>query len=258
MSDAKAQHEESALQELVNELKARGRQARITGRPDIDGHPVLTTDAVLEIDGREWAVDHCLVSREPDLPPAMAQADKTLSSRLQPVADAHKCGLAVSYLPQAKSGHTKKEIENYYDEVVRTAETAAKTRQMAVADDGFITAQVYDADPPEVIVIPFTDTTGNAFLGAQIEAGLAGPLTKKLEGQPKRAKDAGYPVALLLDQIPRPGSGNKTIWLASAYTIAQVSQRVLNQHPGIVDQVWLRPAQKAAIYVAPQMHLLIA
>lgn len=72
MSDAKAQHEESALQELVNELKARGRQARITGRPDIDGHPVLTTDAVLEIDGREWAVDHCLVSRESDLPPAMA------------------------------------------------------------------------------------------------------------------------------------------------------------------------------------------
>ena len=41
---------------------------------------------------------------------------------------------------------------------------------MAVASDGFITAQVYDADPPEVSLIPFTDTTGNAFLGAQIEA----------------------------------------------------------------------------------------
>lgn len=258
MIDAKEQHEESALQELVNELKARGRQARITGRPDIDGHPVLTTDAVLEVDGREWAVDHCLVSREADLPPAMAQADKTLSARLQPVADAHSRGLAVSYLPQAKASHTKKEIENYYDEVVRTAETAAGTGQMAVGHDGFITVQVYDADQPEVSLIPFTDTTGNAFLGTQIEAGLAGPLAKKLEGQLKRAKDAGYPVALLLDQIPRPGSGNKTIWLASAYTIAQVTQRALNQHPGIVDQVWLRPAQKAAIYVAPQMHLLIA
>src|SRR5262249_125992 len=158
-------------------------QARITGRPDIDGHPVLTTDAVLEIDGREWAVDHCLVSREPDLPPAMAQAEKTLLARLQPVADAHKCGLAISFLPQAKSGQTKKEGENYYDEVVRTAETAAETGQMAMGSDGFITAQVYDAGPPGVSLIPFTDTTGNAFLGTQIEAGLASPLAKKLDGQ---------------------------------------------------------------------------
>jgi hypothetical protein len=103
VSDAKALHEEGALQALVNELKARGRDARMTGRPDIDGHPALTTDATMEIDGNEWAVDHCLVSREPDLPPAMAQAEKTLSSRLQAIAEAHKCGLAVSYLPQAKT-----------------------------------------------------------------------------------------------------------------------------------------------------------
>jgi hypothetical protein len=39
----------------------------------------------------------------------------------------------------------------------------------------------------------------------------------------KVAKGAGFPVALLLDQIPRPGSGNRTIWLASAYTLAQVT-----------------------------------
>ena len=76
-------------------------------------HPVLTTDAILEIDGRERAIDHCLVSRKRDVPPAMAQAEKTLSSRLQAIADAHKCGLAVSYLPQARSGHAKKEMENY-------------------------------------------------------------------------------------------------------------------------------------------------
>jgi hypothetical protein len=91
-----------ALQALVNELKARGRDASMTGRPDIDGHPALTTDATMEIDGNEWAVDHCLVSREPDLPPAMAQAEKALSSRLQAITEVHKCGLAVSHLPQAQ------------------------------------------------------------------------------------------------------------------------------------------------------------
>jgi hypothetical protein len=258
VSDAKALHEEGALQALVSELKARGRDARITGRPDIEGHHILTTDATLEVDGREWAVDHCLVSREPDLPPAMAQAERTLSSRLQAIAEAHKCGLAVSYLPQAKSGRSRREIEDYCNEVTETAETAAKSGQMSAGSDGFITVQVYPADPPEAVLIPFTDTTGNPFLGTQLEAGLTRPLTKKLTGQLKNAKDAGWPVALLLDQIPRPGSANKTIWLASAYTIAQVVQRLLNQHPGIVDQVWLRPAEKAPIYVAPQVHLLIA
>lgn len=54
MSDAKALHEEGALQALVKELKARGRDARMTGMPDIDGHPALTTDAIMEIDGNEW------------------------------------------------------------------------------------------------------------------------------------------------------------------------------------------------------------
>jgi hypothetical protein len=101
---------------------------------------------------------------------------------IQAVAAAHRRSLAVSYLPQANSGHTRKEIDDYYDEVAETAETAARTGRMAVAGDGFITAQIYDADRPQVSLIPFTDTIGNAFLGAQLEAGLAGPLTKKSGG----------------------------------------------------------------------------
>jgi hypothetical protein len=109
-----------------------------------------------------------------------------------------------------------------------------------------------------VQLAPFTDTIGSAFLGAQIGDGLTEPLTKKLTRQLKRAKEAGWSVALLLDQMRRQGSQNRTIWLSSAYTIAQVTQRLLNEHPGIVDQVWLRPAQAAPVYLAPQMHLLIA
>ena len=258
MEDEKAKHEETALQALVDELKARGRTAKITGRPDIDGHPTLTTDGIIEIDGREWAVDHCLVSRSADLPPAMAQAERMLRSRLQAVADAHQCGLLVSYLPQANSGRGRQAIEEYYNVVVETAEAAALTGEIHDGSDGFIYAQVFPADPPVVQLAPFLDTTGSAFLGTQIEAGLTAALIKKLTHQLKRAKDAGWPVALLLDQLPRPGSQNRTIWLSSAYTIAQITQRLLNQYPGIVDQVWLRPAQTAPVYVAPLVHLLIA
>ena len=65
----KALHEETGLNALRDELTARGRQARITCGPDVDGHPVLSTDAVLEIDGRDWAVDYCLISRPAYRPP---------------------------------------------------------------------------------------------------------------------------------------------------------------------------------------------
>lgn len=49
------------------------------------------------------------------------------------------------------------------------------------------------------------DLTGSIFLGSQIEAGLADVLGRKLVGQLRRAKEDGYPVALLLDQVPASG-----------------------------------------------------
>ncbi len=251
-------HEEGALQALVGELRARGRDAKLVARPDVDGHPELTTDAIIDIDGREWAVDHCLVSRPEELPPAMAQAEAMLRSRLQVVAEQYQCGLHVSYLPQAQDGRSRRDIERYYEDVIQTATLAARTGEIQGGSDAFIMVQVFPADPAAALLAPFTDTTGSAFLGTQVEAGLSRALTKKLTQQLKRAKDAGWPVALLLDQVPRPESRNPTVQVASAYTIAQVTQRLLNKYPGVVDQVWLRPAHTAPVYVAPQLHLLIA
>jgi hypothetical protein len=258
VADEKSAHEETSLQALVGELRARGRDAKLIARPDVDGHPVLTTDAIIAIDGREWAVDHCLVSRPSDLPPALAQAEAMLQPRLQAVADRYQCGLRVSYLPQGRAAHSLQDIERYYEQVIETATSAARSGEMQGGGDEFIAVQVFPADPPTVLLAPFTDTTGSVFLGTQVEAGLQSALTKKLTHQLKRAKDAGWPVALLLDQVPRPGSQNRTVKIATAYTIAQVTQRLLNDHPGVVDQVWLRPAQPTPVYVAPQVHLLIA
>src|SRR5258706_3036584 len=112
----KALHEETGLNALGDELTGRGRQARITCGPDVDGHPVLYTDAVLEIDGRDWAVDHCLISRPADLPPAMAQAEKTLRARLEVIAERYQRGVYAAYLPQASAGRAAKDIDAYYDE----------------------------------------------------------------------------------------------------------------------------------------------
>jgi hypothetical protein len=254
----KEDHEDSALRALRDELIARGRQAEITAHPDRDPAHPLTVDAIFRIDGTEWAVDHCLLSRPHDLPPAMSEAERKLKSRLDSVAQAHQCGLMVSYLPQARSKHTQADADDYYDAIVKLADHAASSGEFAGGDDGFTTAQPFRSSVPEVQLAPFTDTTGSPFLGTQIEEGIREPLTKKLTRQLRNAKDQGYPVALLLDQLPRAGGNSKTVWLASPAGIAKIVQGIVNKHPGVADQVWLRPAFTAKVYVAPQIHLLIA
>jgi hypothetical protein len=255
--DPKEQHEDQALAELVDELNARGRKATIVRHPDRDKLDTgLTVDAIIQIDGRDWAVDHFLLSRSSDLPPARAAGERELQPRLDAVAQTHKTGLLVSYLPQSKEKYSAQQIQDYYNHVVKVAEDAAATRSFVGSDDGFTTASPL-AGPPFANLAPFSDTETSVWLGAQVEAGIKDTLESKLKGQLARAKALGYPVAILIDQIPRPGK-QSTVWIASPVGIARVVQGILNTHPGVVDQVWLRPARKPKVYEAPQVHLLIA
>jgi protein tyrosine phosphatase (PTP) superfamily phosphohydrolase (DUF442 family) len=253
----KDQHEDEALTELVDELIARGRQATIVRRPDRDKQDSgLTVDAIISIDGQAWAFDHFILSRPPDLPPARAAGERELQPRLDAVARAASVGLFVSYLPHSKEKYSQQEIQDYYDHVVSIAEEAAKTGSFVGSDDGFTTADTFPG-PPAANLAPFSDTGASVWLGDQVEAGIKATLESKLSGQLARAKALGYPVGILIDQIPRPGK-QSTVWLASPTGIARVVQAVLSRHPGVVGQVWLRPAQKAKIYLAPPVHLLIA
>jgi len=187
----------------------------------------------------------------------MADAEKTLQSRLDAVVKAYQRSLLVSYLPQTKADHTKEQIDDYYSNVVQLAEQAAMTGSPAWGDDGMASAQPFPGSPPTAHLAPFTDTTGSAFLGTQLEAGLKAPLTKKLTGQLKDAKDKGWPTALVLDQLPRPNSKSRTVWIASPEGVATVVQRILNNHPGVVDQVWLRQAPVTQSDVVSKVSMLI-
>ena len=257
MSD-KEVHEDAALQALVDQLNSRGRPAAIVSRPDRDGSslPGLTVDAIIGIDGQDWAVDHCLLSRPPDLPGALAAAAGALQPRLDAVAQQYQCGLAVSYLPQSTSQHSRQEIGDYYNEVVATAERAAQAKMFVGADEN-MAADYFPSTPPVAHLMPFTDTIGSPRMSDQVNAGLAATLDKKLTGQLARAKALGFPVALLIDQVPRPGK-QSTVVSASPMLIARVVQQSLNAHPGVVDQVWLRPLLTAPPYLSPRVHLLIA
>jgi hypothetical protein len=254
---AKEAHEDEALVALADELNSRGRKAVIVRSPDRDPSDPLTVDAIIRIDGQDWAVDHCMLSSPPDLPGALTAAEKALQPRLDAVAEQYQCGLIVTYQPQSKARHDKQHIDDYYDEVVRAAERAAQTGCFVGEPDDFVTADRFSSSPPVAHLISYVDTAGSRGISDQVEAGIRDALEKKLTGQLARAKDCGLPVALLIDQIPRLGRQG-TVRSASPRLIARAVQESLNAHPGIVDQIWLRPAWTAPPYMSPPIHLLIA
>jgi hypothetical protein len=258
----KYDHEDAALQTLCDELIARGSRAEITTHPDRDLKHPLTVDALISINGTEWAVDHCLLSRPQLLPTAMEAAEAALQTRLDAIAQEHRCLIFASYLPQT-GVKGEKWGAAYYDRIVELAEEAATTSAtMVTGDDTFSMVQTCPSDSPTAVLAPFTDTTGHPGVGTQVDAGLRAPLLKKLDGQLKQAKEAGFPTALLLDQVPRPGVSSRTVWIAGPTTVAAVVTAILQAHgethPKVLDQVWLRPAVPALPLVSPALHLLIA
>ncbi|GAA4224260.1 hypothetical protein FHR32_002887 [Streptosporangium album] len=258
---AKYQHEDTALQAFRDELVARGRRAEITAYPDRDPAHPLTVDALISIDGVEWAVDHCLVSRPQLLPAALKAAEAVLRPRIEAIAQTYGCVIQVSYLPQTGAKGVSWGAD-YYDRIVQLAEKAVTVQGLIDGEDSFATAQAFPSKTPDVHLIPFTDTTGNPSVSTQVDAGLRDPLLKKLAGQLKRAKEAGLPTALLLDQIPRSDVNSHAVWLAAPVTIAATVAAILHDHdavnPKVLDQVWLRPTVHAAIQPGfPSIHQLI-
>ena len=131
-----------------------------------------------------------------------------------------------------------------------------------VCDGPFKSVQAFPSDDPNILFAANADTTGSPMLGDQVRAGLEKPLLKKLNGQFRKAKDAGFPTALLLDQVPPPGMASDTIWGTGPTSIAEAVASVLREHsqqnPKVLDQVWLRPAIPGSPLLAPSIHLLIA
>jgi hypothetical protein len=258
----KSDHENAALQAFCDELTARGSLTEITAYPDRDPEHPLTVDALISINGTEWAVEHCLLSRPPQLPPALKKAEATLQPPLDAIAQAHNCVIHTSYLPQT-GAKGEQWGAAYYDQIVKMAEQAAAMKPAWVmGEDGFTTVRTVPSETPHAVFVASITTTRHPGTGTQVDAGLRDPLLKKLDCQLRKAKEASFPTALLLDQTPRPGSNSHTVWIASPNTVAMAAATILRDHgrnnPKVLDQVWLRPAIAAAPLNAPSIHLLIA
>jgi len=254
----KRKHEDDALSALVDELTSRGRQAAVVRNPDRVNADPLTVDAILSIDGQDWAVDHFVLAWQPDLVGALEAADRLLQPQLDALVQAHTCGLLVRYRPHSRDKYTRQQIADYYCAVVALAKDAVRTGDASL-EDGATFAFSFPSEPPVVHLQADTDTSpdGSIWLGDQIEAGLT-TLRKKLSGQLLTAKAAGLRVAILIDQTSRPNSKQSSMGGTPAASIAKVTQRILNEHPGVVDQVWLRPAIRLRFDQGPKVHLLIA
>ncbi len=238
----KTDHEDQALQGLVKALIASGHDAAVTAHPDLDPAHPLTVDGIVTVDGTDWAVDHCLLSRDDRLPSSLAVGHSKLEEELEAVAKEYDLALVVSFQPQDRA-LGKALNDAYFRMVVDLARDAASTGEARFSGDGFTSVQIAPNSPVgTVALIGFQTLTGNPSLGAQIQEGIGPALEKKLSKQLKRAKDAGYPVMLLLDQEPRPGSKNGTVWQAAhPNTVLGAVQPVLDRHPGVVDLLWYRP-----------------
>ncbi|PKV77098.1 hypothetical protein [Streptomyces sp. TLI_146] len=234
----KEQHEDKALASLVAALTAQGYAAAVTARPDqIPDHP-LTVDAIVTIDGVDWAVEHSLLSREGRLVPATDEGERALQRPLEKIARQYGCALVVSYQPQ-----TRENSSSYYPAVIELARAAASSGEPCFTSDSFTSVFIAPDSPAgQVALISFQTSTGNPLLSAQICEGIGTALARKFARQLKGAKDAGYPVMLLLDQERRPDSRNGTVWQAAhGSTVLAGIQPVLDRHPGIIDMLWWRP-----------------
>ncbi|MEV6021773.1 hypothetical protein [Streptomyces sp. NPDC052036] len=145
----KSDHEDVALQALCVELRARGHDATIITRPDADPQHPLTVDALFAIDGEEWAVDHCLLSRPPLLTPALNAAETALKDKLGALAREHGCLISVSYLPQTGERGTKWG-EDYYNKLIEMAKEAIQTGAFVTGADGCATAAAVPTETPDV------------------------------------------------------------------------------------------------------------
>jgi hypothetical protein len=236
----KEDHEDRALNTLIRTLAGLGHDALIVTHPDRDPSHPLTVDALLNIDGTEWAVDHFLLSRDNRIPGARRSTEKRLRPALETIARAAGIALSISYRPHAGS-----DAAVYCASVIDLARAAAADGRTRYAGDGCTRTGVWPHAPVGAVGLsPFLTVTGDAKLSHQIDEGVGATLEKKLTGQLRRAKETGYPVMLLLDGTPRPGVANDTIWMtAHPNTVRAAVKPHLDSHPGTVEVVWWVPWQ---------------
>ena len=216
-------------------MRSNGRSACVTSWPEEDRiDRRLTVDAVISVDGVSWAADHERVINDRDLPAAYAKAVGYLTPRLNMISGEHQVGLAIKFDPP-RWVRGSKLPKAAWEEIITVAQDVAANRQPHENLGLSVWPMPASAG---VRLSPLVYPVGA--LGAEYERALREALGKKLRGQLQRAKNLGFPVLLLLDQMPDPACNAWTMFAPEEGMLASAVSKLLSQAPGVVDAVWLR------------------
>ena len=245
-----------AVQEFCDALaEQQGVVAAVISHPEDDPASPLTVDALVSVDGAVWAADHMRLVYERDLIPAVDDVAERLRAELEKLAVEYDRYFVVTYVPPGlakereggRAGRRARTVERdaFVDRVVALGRQAVTTGNDRFLHDGYTTVRFALRPMPDGQRVQLMAWGSNGpWLEAQVHAGLAEPLRGKVSGQLARAKAAGYPVMLIIDQVQDPDSDQPSQFLATAGTVRPLVEAVLQETPGIVDTVWFRDRNK--------------
>ena len=229
-----------------------GMSVTVLSHPEDDPSHLLKVDALLDIDGEVWALDHVRLVYDRQLIPANSTTSKTLStppwrSSLNTTADPGASDPPAGSSPAARhpgrAGRRARESEKgaFVARIVALAEQALTTGQDRFLHEGITTVRLaLQPNPSGQRVDLLAWGSAGPWIEAQVTAGLADSLRSKLSDLLARAKQAGYPVMLLIDQVQDPDSRQPSQFLAGAWSVSPLVDQVMQERPGVLDSVWFR------------------
>jgi hypothetical protein len=177
---------------------------------------------------------------------------RALEEPLQQIAEASGLSITLSVLPPA--GGKRSDRNDYYQAALDLAQASAAQGAGSYGRADGVTMAVVShpaADEGVRSAVVSSISDGRSTLSERLHRAMQHAWTHKLSQQLPPAKAAGYPVLLLADAIPAPDQRAPSPFPATLYTVAQALQPLLDAHPGVIDQVWLR--ERAGSY-----HLVLA
>lgn len=225
--------ERDAIRGLLDVLSV-SEAVRLLGHPEDELTSPLTVDALVDRDGKVWAVEHMRLALDDRLPPAVAEVDQQLKEFVGELSDS--LDLRIEVVVQPPVGDTKTR-RRYFTDLRSMIEGAAIDRQDVVCEDG--TQVLVEADGTGSRVSTWMQDTPDLAQLVRWTSGLV--LERKLEEQLPPATAEVDRIGLLLDQQHPPDTRQWPNWLVRhPSTILAGLGDVLATHPGILDEIWLR------------------
>lgn len=253
------QREDKVLETVCVALSASGRRLEIVDRPDRrppgDRPPVDALIRVVMADSYDcvWAADVCLASKkfDPRIPAATKELQKALTPQITAVARAANRRVTVlcrAYLrPEKVSGREWRILMREYHQNIFDRAVMALMRpngEWTDAEVSILWRGAPENDNEDLVRMSYNDPF--------IHEGFSFSPTvrKKLQGQLRLAREAGYPTMLILDQQPpsyMPWIGNimptpyeigEGIAFAVASVRAKLDACILVEHEDRVHEVY--------------------